>query len=185
MVYKVEARVGIGVPVDDVYDIIAEIDAWPTWSPIHKAASGKLAFGAPFHTEEHFDGLGLWEIDGTISDWVPMSHIHVHVPKKFFEGQLIRYFEFESLSETGSSFTAGALFSGFLSEREGRRYGKHFREGFHAFGEALKTKAEADYNAKPPEQRRKASRPPAAPEIPPKTKAPWAPPSPWKVGKTK
>ncbi|ESQ88436.1 polyketide cyclase [Asticcacaulis sp. AC460] len=185
MAYKIEVRVGVAVPVDDVYEIIADIDSWTSWSPIHQEVSGKLGFGAPFHSKEKFEGLGVWEIDGVIADWTPLSHIHIAVPKKFYEGSLTRYFEFDSLSETGASFSMGAVFSGFLSEREGRRYGKFFRAGFQAFAEALKAKAEAEYAAKPPEQRLKASKPVKVPEIPEKKTAPWAPPKQWKFGKSK
>lgn len=164
MAYKIEHRIGVAVPVDDIYDIIADIESWPSWSPIHKSTSGGLSFGAPIAFEEHYEGLGTWEINGTLADWTPLSHIHVTVPKRFYEGQLIRYFEFEALSETGSAFTIGALFNGFLSEREGRRYAKFLRVGFAAFAEALKAKAEADYAAAP--DKRRAVLPPPEPKKP-------------------
>jgi len=143
MTFKVEQRIGITRPVDEVYEIVADIDNWPGWSPIHKTASGQLRFGAPVRFEEQYDGLGLWEIGGVVSDWSPLSHIHIGVPKKFYEGSLIRFFEFEELSKTGTSFAIGAVFSGFLSEREGRRYAKFLKKGFTAYCEALKAKAEA------------------------------------------
>ncbi|MBW8734551.1 MAG: SRPBCC family protein, partial [Asticcacaulis sp.] len=149
MSYKIEFRIGVATPVDDIYDLIADIDAWPQWSPIHQAATGRLSFGAPIHLEEKFEGLGMWEIDGVLSDWAPYSHLHVFVPKPFYAGKLMRYFEFEALSEIGSAFTVGALFEGFLSEREGRAYGKYVRRGFEAFAEAAKAKAETNYNNSP------------------------------------
>ncbi len=164
MAYKIEHRIGVAAPVDDVYDIIADIENWPSWSPIHKSATGRLSFGAPIAFEEYYGGLGTWEISGSLADWTPLSHIHVAVPKRFYEGQLIRFFEFEALSETGSAFSVGALFNGFLSEREGRRYAKFLRIGFAAFCEALKTKAEADYAAAP--DKRRAILPPPEPKKP-------------------
>ena len=142
MVYKVEHRIGIATPVDKVYDIVADINAWPSWSPIHKTASATLSFGAPISLEEVYDGLSRWEQAGVIEDWVPLSHIHVTIPKPFYAGRLTRYFELENLSETGSLFTVGALFDGFLSEREGKRFGAPLKRGFEAMGHALKTKAE-------------------------------------------
>ncbi len=153
MGYKIEQRIGIAAPVDDVYDIIADIESWPSWSPIHKAATGKLSFGAPIHLEENYEGLGVWEIDGALADWAPYSHIHVFVPKPFYAGKLMRYFEFEALSEVGSTFTIGALFDGYLSEREGKAYAKYLRKGFVAFTEALKERAEKAY-ADSPDKRR-------------------------------
>jgi hypothetical protein len=149
MALKIEHRVGIAAPVDDVYAIIADINAWPEWSPIHKKAEAKLSFGAPVHLEEYFEGLGTWETDGLIADWTPLSHIHVSVPKPFYAGSLIRYFEFDILSDTGTGFSLGALFNGYLSEREGKRYRNYIRTGFEAFAEALKTKAEAEFAANP------------------------------------
>lgn len=149
MGFKIEHRTGVAAPVDDVYEVVADIDSWPSWSPIHKSASGELHFGAPVRFEEYYEGLGVWEIGGTIDDWSPLSHIHISVPKRFYEGKLIRYFEFSPLSETGSSFTVGALFDGFLSEREGRRYARFLREGFAAFAEAVKTRSEAAFAEAP------------------------------------
>jgi hypothetical protein len=149
MAWKIEQRVGIAAPVDDIYDLIADIGRWPEWSPIHQAATGELHFGAPVHIEERFEGLGVWEIDGVVADWSPLSHIHINVPKPFYAGKLIRYFEFEGLSETASFFTVGALFSGLLSEREGKRYGKFLRAGFAAFAETAKAKAEAVFATHP------------------------------------
>lgn len=149
MALKIEKRVGIAAPIDDVYEVIADINAWPEWSPIHKAARGDLHFGATVHLEEYFDGLGTWETDGAIADWSPLSHIHISVPKPFYAGSLVRYFEFDALSEYGSSFSIGALFSGFLSVREGKAYREPIRRGFEAFGQALKERAEAKYAANP------------------------------------
>ncbi len=164
MSYKVEYRIGVATPVDDIYELIADIDAWTQWSPIHKAATGALRFGAPFHLEEQYEGLGLWEIDGTLADWSPYSHIHVFIPKPFYAGKQMRYFEFEALSQTGSAFTVGAVFDGFLSEREGRRYAKYLRRGFQAFAEAAKAKAETNYDNSPDKHR--APREIKAPEKP-------------------
>lgn len=143
MSFKIEHRIGISAPVDRSYEIAADIGAWPSWSPIHKAASATLAFGGPILLDEHYEGLGRWEQVGTIADWTPLSHIHVSVPKPFYAGRLTRYFEFENLSDTGSLFTVGALFEGLISEWEGRRYAGPLKRGFAAMAEALKLRAEA------------------------------------------
>jgi len=164
MSYKVEYRIGVAAPVDDIYDLVADIESWTQWSPIHKAARGALHFGAPVHLEEQYEGLGTWEIDGVLADWSPYSHIHVFIPKPFYFGKQVRYFEFEALSETGSTFTAGALFTGFLSEREGRAYGKYLKKGFQLFAETAKAKAEENYNNSP--DKRRAPREIKAPEKP-------------------
>ena len=166
MSLKIETRVGISAPVDDVYDLIADIDNWPTWSPIHKAASGKLGFGASIHLEEQLEGLGVWETDGVIADWQPLSHIHVTVPKPFYAGTLIRYFEFDALSEKGSSFAVGALFTGFLSEREGKRFCKYIRAGFDSFADAVRVKAEAAFAEHPEDVSSAIVAPP--PPVPPR-----------------
>ncbi|ESQ79913.1 SRPBCC domain-containing protein [Asticcacaulis sp. YBE204] len=142
MALKIEKRIGISTAVDVPYEIMADINSWPSWSPIHKSAEGTLGFGAPVKFEEYYEGLGTWEVAGFVDDWTPLSHIHIGVPKKFYEGSLIRFYEFEILSDTACHFTIGAQFSGFLSEREGKRYRKFLREGFEKFAEALKAKAE-------------------------------------------
>jgi hypothetical protein len=170
MACKIEQRVGIAAPVDDIYELVADIGRWPEWSPIHLAATGELHFGAPVHLEERFEGLGTWEIHGVVADWSPLSHIHIDVPKPFYAGKLTRYFEFESLSETGSIFTVGALFNGLLSEREGWRYAKFLRTGFAAFGEAVKAKAEAEFAAHPDHRARMPLPEPKKPQLGPTPK---------------
>jgi hypothetical protein len=140
--FKIEHRIGINRSVDEVFEIIADINAWPTWSPIHKSSSGELRFGAPVTLNEYYQGLGTWDISGSIGDYTPLSHIHVMVPKRFWEGSLIRFFEFEQLSDEACSFTVGAAFGGFFSVREGKRFKKHLKSGFIAMCEALKAKAE-------------------------------------------
>jgi hypothetical protein len=171
--YRIEHRVGIAAPVDDAYEIAAEIEAWPQWSPIHKKATGRLAFGAPIALEEYYEGLGTWELSGALADWQPFSHIHVAVPKPFYAGTLIRYFEFDALSAHGSTFAVGALFDGFLSEREGKMIAGPVRRGFAAFAEALKDRAEAAYLAKPENERTANLLPPKS--IPDKLRPPPAP----------
>ena len=171
--YRIEYRIGVATPVDDIYDVVADIESWPQWSPIHKKSSGTLSFGAPVALEEYYDGLGTWELSGALADWQPYSHIHVAIPKPFYAGTLIRYFEFDALSAQGSTFAVGALFNGFLAEREGKMISGPVRRGFNAFAEALKAKAEADYLAKPESERGRNNLPPNA--IPDKLRPPPAP----------
>ncbi len=173
--YRIEHRIGIAAPVDDAYDLAADIETWPQWSPIHKKAAGKLSFGAPIALEEYYEGLGTWELSGALADWQPYSHIHVAIPKPFYAGTLIRYFEFDALSAHGSTFAVGALFNGFLAEREGKMIAKAVRKGFAAFAEALKDRAEAVYLAKPESERTVNNLPPKA--IPDKLQPP--PPPNW------
>jgi hypothetical protein len=167
MSVKVEQRIGITAPVDDVYDILTDIENWPSWSPIHKAASGVVKFGAPVRLEEYYEGLGLWEQEGAVGEYQPLSHIHIYIPRPFYAGRLIRFFEVDVLSETATSFSVGALFDGFLSEREGKRYRSYLRQGFQAFAEALKAKAEAETDPTKPHARITVPEPPTLPKKPP------------------
>lgn len=143
--YKVEYRFGIQAPVDYVYDILADVEKWPTWSPIHKEARAQLGFGAPAAFKEEYEGLGTWELDGALSDWVPLSHMHFHIPRPWYVGQLIRYYEVDNLLEVGTRFSMGAAFGGLLSEREGKRFAPYLRKGFEAFTHELKARAEQAY----------------------------------------
>ncbi len=147
--YKVEYRFGIAAPVDYVYDILADVERWPEWSPIHKEARAHLGFGAPAVFKEEYAGLGTWELEGALSDWVPLSHMHFHIPRPWYMGRLIRYYEVDNLLEVGTRFSVGAAFSGMLSIREGKRFAPHLRKGFEAFTLALKDRAEAAYAADP------------------------------------
>jgi len=163
MALKIEYRIGISAPVDEVYEILTDMENWPSWSPVHKAVSGSVHFGAAVRLEEYYEGLGTWEQTGGVADYQPLSHIHVAIPRPFYAGSLIRYFEMDILSEAGTSFTVGALFSGFLSMREGRRYRHYLRKGFQAFAEALKAKAEAQTDPSKPHARINVPEPPPQP----------------------
>ena len=167
MAIKIEQRIGIAAPVDDVWDLISDVPSWPQWSPIHRKAEGELHFGGTVALEEYYEGLGTWELQGAVADWSPMSHLHISVPKPFYAGKLTRYFEMEALSDTGSTFTLGALFEGILSEREGRAYRSFLRDGFGRFCEALKTKAEAEFAAHPDHRASAAPKEPEKPQLGP------------------
>jgi len=88
-------------------------------------------------------------VTGQVADWVPQSHIHLEVPKPFYAGKLTRFFEFDTLTDTACTFSVGAVFDGFLSEREGRRFGPKIKPGLALMCEALKVHAEAVYAADP------------------------------------
>jgi len=143
MVFKIESRLGIAAPVDVVYEAVADLEAWPSWSPIHKSVTGKLKFGALIEMDEYYEGLGRWQVAGTLVDWTPNSLIHIAVPKPFWAGSLMRYIEWEALSDTGTTFSVGAHFDGFFSEREGKRLAKPIKRGFDAMTQALKARVEA------------------------------------------
>ena len=174
MALKIEQRIGVAAPVDDVWDMIADIPSWPQWSPIHRTAEGAPHFGAPVHLEEYYEGLGVWEVHGVVDDWTPLSHLHISVPKPFYAGKLVRYFEMEPLTETGSTFTVGALFSGYMSVREGKAYREFLQRGFSSFAEALKVRAETQFAAHPEVRAKVAPEVPVKPQLGP-SRPNWTP----------
>lgn len=140
---KLEHRIGIGAPAEIIWEILADIPAWPTWNPIHPKAAGQVRFGERLTLTLALPGQPHEVIEPVISDWTPNEAIHWRHSHTHGLARSIRYLEIEALSATGCGFSNGEIFHGLLGPRLARRRRSSLHRGFVALGEALKARAEA------------------------------------------
>ena len=137
---KIEHRLGIPVPAEAIWAVIADIAGWPAWNPLYTRAEGVLRIGAPLVLDVALPGQKVRTIRPTVSDWVPNEQI---LWKLSMAGGLIksiRYLEIEQLTEAGCIFSNGEMFDGPLGPAVARRMRRPIRAGFAAMGEAVKAR---------------------------------------------
>ena len=145
MGFKVEHRIGVSRPKEQIWAVLSDVDAWKAWNPMYPQVSGKLLISAPLNlTEKVGDRTETYA--AVVAEWVPNSQIIW--TRKTHAGLVrhVRYIEIEPLSETGCIFANGELFEGFLAPylvSESRR--KKLRQAFRGFCEGLKARVEAGH----------------------------------------
>ena len=45
MSYRIEHRIGIAVPAEVIWDIVADVPGWEAWNPLYPSASGVIRIG--------------------------------------------------------------------------------------------------------------------------------------------
>jgi len=143
MAFYIEHRIGISAPPEVVWAILSDIEAWPTWAPLYRRASGNLRIGDPFVVEQALEGEEPETLNYRVLDWAP--DIQIHLQNKLYGGlfSTTRYMEIDKLSEVGCIFGNGEIFRGPLTRFFPRRLKGAIRRGFVEMSEALKQKAEA------------------------------------------
>jgi len=46
---KIESRIGVQAPPLVIWDLLKDIESWPSWNPIYPKASGRLGYGETLH----------------------------------------------------------------------------------------------------------------------------------------
>lgn len=145
MPFKIEHRIGVQRPAEQVWAAIYDLEAWKDWNPMYPEALGKLLISAPLTLTEKVDGHAE-TYQAVVADWVP--HAQIVWTRTSFGGLLrhVRYFEIEKLTEVGCIFANGELYQGLLAGLlvpKGRR--RKLRRAFAALGEAVKVRTEAGH----------------------------------------
>ena len=145
MSFKVEHRIGVARPKEQVWAVLSDLPAWREWNPMYPEASGRLLVSAPLSLTETV-GERTQTYAATVAEWVPNQQIIW--TRKSHAGLVrhIRYIEIETLSDTGCIFANGELFEGFAAPSlvpEGRR--RKLRQAYRGFCEALKARVEAGH----------------------------------------
>lgn len=143
MPLKIEHRIGIKVPAEVIWEILVDVSNWPQWSRIYPRTSGVIGFGESLVLTVALPEESEQIITPTVLDWTPNEAIHWRSTAVGGLITSVRYLEIERLHETGCVFSNGELFAGLLGSRLARRRRRSLREGFAAFGEALRARAEA------------------------------------------
>jgi hypothetical protein len=142
---KIEHRLGLPVPPEAIWSVIADLERWSEWNPLYPRAEGVLRIGAPLSLDLALPGRPVQVIKPVILDWVPNDQIHWRLSLAGGLVKTIRYLEIEKLSDTGCIFANGELFDGPLGPFAARRMGASIRAGFKAMGEAVKERVMATW----------------------------------------
>ncbi len=145
MSFKVEHRIGVARPKEQVWAVLSDLAAWPQWNPMYPEISGRFLVSAPLSLGEQVGGR-TERYAATVSEWVPNQQLIW--TRKSLGGLVrhVRYIEMEALSETGCIFANGELFEGFAAPYlvlEARR--RKLRGAYRGFCEALKARVEAGH----------------------------------------
>lgn len=144
---KIEHRVGIQAPSDVIWDLVHDLASWKDWNPLYVEAAGEVRIGSTLNLTMVLPGDEPTVIHPTVLEWVPREQLHWRL--KMMGGLIstTRYIEIEQI-ETASCIVAnGEIFGGFLGPNIAKRLGRKVWRGFEAMDEALKTAAEAKWQA--------------------------------------
>jgi hypothetical protein len=139
---KLEHRLGIQAPAEAIWNVIADLEAWPRWNPLYTKAQGVIRIGASLELEVVLAGQAPRVIRPVVLDWIPNEQLLWQI--KMLGGLIktTRYFEIEELMPGSCIFSNGEMFDGMLGPSVARRMRGPIRAGFAAMGEAVKTLAE-------------------------------------------
>lgn len=140
---KIEHRVGVQAPVEVVWEVIADLEAWAHWNPIYTQASGRIGYGEQLRLTLSLPGHQPRELTPTVIEWIPNEQLHWVEKHKAGLVRSVRYIELEKLSDEGCIFAHGEMWEGFLAVSTVRPVGRSLRDGFEAMSQAIKARAEA------------------------------------------
>ena len=141
---KIEHRLGVKAPAGIVWEILADVQAWPQWSTLYSKASGVIGFGERLKLEVSLPGQAPQAIEPVIFEWEPHEVIHWKLKSMAGLIENVRFLEVEALSETGCIFSNGEIYGGLMGpSRAAIKQRSVIRQGFQALGEAMRDRAEA------------------------------------------
>jgi hypothetical protein len=143
MPVKIEHRVGIQAPAEDIWAVISDIDGWSHWNPIYPRAEGSVRIGAALTLELALADRKPQIIRPVILDWIPNEQIHWRLTALGGLVRTTRYLEIEKLADSACIFANGEVFDGPLGPLAVRSLRGAVRSGFRAMGEAVKARVES------------------------------------------
>lgn len=164
---KIEHRIGVAAPAEVIWNSLGDLSAWPAWNPLYPRVEGALGFGARLRLTVHLDGQPDRAIEPVVTDWIPDDRLHWDLSMMRGLAKSTRYFEIDRISEAGCIVSNGEVFKGLLGPTAAKRIGHSIWKGFEAMGEALKARAEAEWNAMPEAERAKVIARAGPVELPP------------------
>jgi hypothetical protein len=147
MPVKIEHRVGIQAPAEEIWAVISDIEGWSRWNPIYPKAQGVLRIGAPLSLELALADRQPQTIRPVILDWIPNEQIHWRLTAVGGLVRTTRYLEIEKLGEGACIFANGEVFDGLLGPLAVRSLRGAVRSGFRAMGEAVKETVETRWRS--------------------------------------
>ncbi len=142
---RIEDRIGVQAPAELIWEIVRDLHLWEEWNPTYTRAVGEVRIGEILTLDLALPGQPVQQIRPRVMEWVPNEQLHWQL--KLMGGMIktVRYIEITSLSEAGCIVDNGEIFGGLMGPSLGKRMGRVVRRGFQAMNEALKARAEAEY----------------------------------------
>lgn len=145
---KIEHRIGVRTPASVIWEIVSDIPGWSKWNPLYPKAEGTLGFGSQLTLEVAIPGQKPRTIRPTVTDWTPNEQILWRLNLLGGLIRSMRYIEIETLENGNTIFSNGEIFEGPLMRLIGKKQQRAIKAGFTAFGEAVRDRAEAAWNAR-------------------------------------
>jgi hypothetical protein len=143
----VEHRIGIQAPAEVIWGLIHDLASWETWNPTYPKASGDIHIGSTLEMTLQLPGQAPQQIKPVVLEWVPNEQLHWRLSLMGGLVKTLRYIEIEQLAEASCIVSNGEFFAGLVGPSVVKRAGGSVRRGFIAMNEALKVRAEAQWQA--------------------------------------
>ena len=140
MALRIEHRIGVAAPAEAIWNLVFDVESWPSWNPLYPDARGRISVGEQLQLTEAFPGWRTRPIQPVIVDWEPHNQIVWRTNGML--ARCVRYIEIEALTETGCIFANGAFWHGLMGEQEAKGNRRAIHGGYEAFGQAVKQLAE-------------------------------------------
>ena len=141
MAYRIENRIGVRPSSLRIWEVLAEVSAWPQWAALYPKAEGVIGLNRPLGLTEAVPGLPPRAATVTVTDYTPEQQL-IWQDRRGFLSSSLRYFEIEPLTETSCVLANGEIFSGLLGERWAMRHRRALRQAYEDLNTALKARAE-------------------------------------------
>lgn len=139
---KIQHRLGVAAPAHVVWEVVSDIESWPSWNPIYPKAKGKLGFGEALQLTVALPDREPFDLNATVVEWVPEEQI-LWTTKPGAFVQTTRYIEIDKLTDTACIFSNGEMFQGMMARSAARKNGRAMYRAFEQMGEIVKARAEA------------------------------------------
>lgn len=138
---RIEKRIGVRAPADDIWELIADLPAWERWNPVETAVEGTIAYGGSIALTEAVPGLPERRTTVRVGEWQPRAQL-VWVEKRGLWFNALRYFEIEELQPGSCIFANGFIFTGLRGEMHFDRHRKTLRTAVDSIADGMKTAVE-------------------------------------------
>lgn len=144
---QIEHRIGIQAPAEVIWNLIYDLASWEIWNPTYTKAAGDVHIGSTLEMTLQLPGQAPQQIKPVVLEWVPNEQLHWRLTALGGLVKTLRYIEIEQLAEASCIVSNGEFFAGLMGPSAVRRVGGSVRRGFMAMNEALKARAEAQWQA--------------------------------------
>jgi hypothetical protein len=144
---NIEHRIGIQAPPEVIWQVIADLPGWELWNPTYPKAAGEIRIGGQLEVTLALPGQQPQVLRPTVLEWVPNEQLHWKLTMLGGLIRNIRYIEIETLADASCIISNGEIIGGLMGGSVARRMGRSIHRGFAAMSEALKARAEAQYQA--------------------------------------